>query len=164
MNIPLSFSGVLAFSLLTALAGETQNSLTKSEHQVPRWSQQACPQISVSCPASFKDGEAITFKAGVVSGNPNVVPTYNWTVAVGRIIEGQGTSSIKVDTLGFGRTFTATVSIAGFDPKCPATASCSIFPGTPVAPAVLFDRYYPKSMVPAAPKKLCARRRGVRRR
>ncbi len=124
---------------------------------------QICPQISVSCPSSFNEGEPITFTAEVVGGNPNVVPSYHWTLETGRIIQGQGTPSIKVDTLGFGRSFTATVSIAGFDQSCPATASCSIIPGTPAPPAVLFDRYYPKSTVSTLPKKLRARRRAIRR-
>jgi hypothetical protein len=153
MNIPFLFSGVLAFSFLTALACVAQSS-----------SQQACPRVSVSCPSSFNDGEPIKFEVAVVGGNPTVVPSYNWTVHVGRIIEGQGTPSIKVDTKGFGRTFTATVSIAGLDPGCPTTASCSILPGTPVPPAMLFDRYYPKSAVMGAPKKLRARRRAIRQR
>jgi len=163
MDIRLSFPGACAFSLLTTLTGAAQRLVTESEHHPLRWAQQACPQISVSCPASFKDGEPITFTADVLGGNPNVVPSYNWTVAAGPIIQGQGTSSIKVDTVGFGRTFTATVSIAGFDQSCPATASCSILPGAPAGPAVLFDRYYPKSIGPAVPKKLRARRRVTRR-
>jgi hypothetical protein len=163
MNIRLSFPAACAFSLLTTLIGATLSSVTESEHHAPRGSQQACPQIIVSCPSSFEDGEPITFTANVIGGNPNVVPSYNWTVAVGRIFEGQGTSSIRVDTLGFAQTFTATVSILGFDQSCPATASCSILPGTPAPPAVLFDRYYPKSTGPAVPKKPHARRR-VRRR
>jgi hypothetical protein len=162
MNIRLSFPGACAFSLLT-LTGAPQGSVTECEHRAPCWAQHSCPQISVSCPASFKDGEPITFTASVNGGNPNVVPSYKWTISAGRIVRGQGTSSIEVDTLGFGRTFTATVRISGLDQSCPTTASCSIIPGTPAPPAVLFDRYYPKSTVSAAPKKRHARRRVHRR-
>jgi hypothetical protein len=90
-----------------------------------------------------------------------VIPQCNWTIAAGRIIQGQGTSSIKVDTLGFGRTFTATVSVVGFDQSCAATASCSILPGLPAPPAVMFDRYYPKS-IGAAPKRTHRRRKSTR--
>ncbi len=121
--------------------------------------QHMCPQISVSCSPHFNEGEPITFTASVNGGNPNVVPSYNWTIAEGRIIQGQGTSSITVDTVGFGRTFTATVRISGLDQGCPTTASCSILPGLPAPPAFLFDRYYPKSTVSAVRKKLHARRR-----
>ena len=162
MNIRLSFPGACAFSLLTTLTGAAQSSVTECEHHAPRWAQHACAQISVSCPSSFKEGEPITFTVSVNGGNPNVVPSYNWTIAAGRIVQGQGTSSIKVDTLGFGRTFTATVIISGFDQSCPTTASCSIVP-LPAPPAVLFDRYYPKSTLSAAPKKLHTRRRVHRR-
>ena len=163
MNIRLSFPGACAFSLLTTLTGAAQSSVTEREHHAPGWAQHACPQISVSCSPYFKEGEPITFVASVNGGNPNAVPSYNWTIAAGRIIEGQGTSSIKVDTAGFGRTFTATVRISGFDQSCPTTASCSMLGGLPVQPAFLFDRYYPKSTVSAAPKKLRTRRRVHRR-
>jgi hypothetical protein len=92
-----------------------------------------------------------------------VIPQYNWTIAAGRIIQGQGASSIKVDTLGFGRTFTATVSVVGFDQSCAATASCSILPGLPAPPAVMFDRYYPKSAFSVSPRRTRARRTAIRR-
>jgi hypothetical protein len=159
MNIRLSFSGACAFSLITALTGAAPGSVTESEPQP----QQVCPQVTVSCPSSFEDGEAITFTASVVGGNPSVVPTYNWMITAGRIIEGQGTSSIKVETLGFGRSFTATVNVSGFDQSCAKTASCSILPGAPAPPAVLFDRYYPKSNFTTAPKKPRSRRKFIRR-
>jgi hypothetical protein len=159
MHIRLSFPGACAFSLLTTLTGAAPSSVTECEYHAPGWAQRACPQISVSCSPYFKEGEPITFVASVNGGNPNVVPSYNWTIAAGRIVQGQGTSSIEVDTLGFGRTFTATVRISGLDQSCPTTASCSIIPGTPAPPAVLFDRYYPKSTLSAAPKKLHTRRR-----
>lgn len=162
MNIRVSYLGVCAFYLLTTLNGAAQGPVTASEHLPQHWSQQSCPQIGVSCPSSFKEGETITFSANVTGGNPNVTPLYNWTVAAGKIIQGQGTSSIKVDPVGFGQNFTATVSISGFDQSCPATASCSLLPGTPAAPAVLFDRYYPISTVPAARKKRRVRRRVIR--
>jgi hypothetical protein len=126
--------------------------------------QHICPQVSVSCPSYFNQGYPITFTASVNGGSPNVVPSYNWTISAGRIVQGQGTSSIKVDTAGFGgHGFTATVSISGFDQSCPSTASCSIVPGLPAPPAVLFDRYYPKSPFSATGKRRHARRRVHRR-
>jgi hypothetical protein len=160
MNTCPSFPACVFF-LLTTLTG-AQSPVTESE-PAQRWSQQACPRVGVSCPSSFKEGEPIIFTVDVIGGDPKVVPSYNWSISAGRIIEGQGTSSIKVDTLGFGQAFTGTVSISGFDQICPATASCSIIPGTPAPPAVLFDRYYPKSTVKVARKKLRARRRVIRR-
>lgn len=137
MNSRLSSSAACVLFLLTALTGAAQTSVLESGER-----ERVCPQVSVSCPATFKEGEAITFTAGVVGGDPNVVPRYTWTIVMGRIIEGQGTSSIKVDTLGFGRAYTATVSISGFNPGCPATASCSLIDESGmVPPARKFDSY-----------------------
>src|SRR2546426_8367870 len=46
-------------------------------------------------------------------------PTYHWTVSAGRIIDGQGTPSIRVDTNGLaGQTLTATVSVGGYTLDC----------------------------------------------
>lgn len=138
MNSHLSSSAGFVFSLLTALTGAAQNSVMDSAER-----ERACPVVSVSCPSFLKDGEPITFTASVVRGDPNVVPRYTWTIAAGRIIEGQGTSSIKVDTFSFGgHAYTATVSISGFDPSCAATASCSFVDESGmVPPSRKFDSY-----------------------
>ncbi len=163
MNIRLSFSSACAFSLLTSLTGLAPKPLIEIEHHALSWSQEECPQISVSCPSSFEPGEAIKFKEDIVGGNPNVVPSYSWTVSRGRIIEGQGTAAIKIDTLGFGKNFTATVRVTGFDPSCSVTASCSNMIDHNAPPAVLFDRYYPKANARAVPKKVRTKRRTIRR-
>lgn len=159
MNSRHSSSAACVFSLLTALTGAAQTSVMDSAER-----ERVCPRVSVSCPTSVKEGEAITFTADVAGGDRNVVPRYNWTIATGRIIEGQGTSSIKVDTFGSGgHAYTATVSISGFDPSCSTTASCSLIDESGmVPPAVLFDTYYPKSIGAAARKTTRRRRRPIR--
>jgi hypothetical protein len=124
--------------------------------------QQSCPRISVLCPSDIKVGESVVFSANVVSGNPNATPTYSWEVFGGIVIEGQGTPAIRVNKVGR-QGVTATLSVGGLDSACAKTASCSILPGTPAAPAVLIDRYYPKSTVSPARKKLRARRSVYRR-
>ena len=97
------------------------------EERVLRDLQDACPRISVSCPAEYKDGDPLTFTAVISGGNPKVVPAFSWEVSAGRIIQGQGTASIKVDMSSFGgRTPTGTVTVSGFDSACPATASCTL--------------------------------------
>ena len=54
-----------------------------------------------------------------------MTPNFNWTVSAGRIIEGQGTGSIKVDTTGSGRpNARATLSMGGYPLDC--SASCSV--------------------------------------
>ena len=126
MIVRLSFSAIRAFILFAILITAAENSPAHGEHALS-YSQKACPTISVSCPSDFKDGEPLTFTARVDGGNPNVIPIYNWTVSAGKIIRGQGSSSITVDTVGIAdHAFTGTVSVAGFNLACPATASCSL--------------------------------------
>jgi PKD domain-containing protein len=80
----------------------------------------------VSCPSEVEAGQPITFTASVTGGDPNMTPTYNWSVSAGTISSGQGTSTITVDTTGTaGQSVTATVTIGGVDPSCNATASCT---------------------------------------
>jgi len=139
MNTRLSSSGAGLFSLLTALTGAAQTHVMDRAER-----ERACPVVSVSCPSLLKDGQPITFTASVVGGDPSVVPGYTWTIAAGRIIEGQGTSSIKVvDPRGFGgHAYTAAVSISGFDPNCAHTASCSLIDESGmVTPSRKFDSY-----------------------
>ena len=102
-----------------------------------------CPTVSVSCPSEVDAGAPITFTASVSGGDPNMQPTYNWSVSAGTISSGQGTSSITVDTANAGGgTITATVSLGGADPACTGTtASCSTQVKTPIPPAVKFDEY-----------------------
>ena len=152
----------LCLFLLGGLQSIPVQNLPIQNRQV-RDSQYACPTISVSCPAEVKDGEPIIFTVTVSGGDPNVVPVYNWEVSTGRIIEGQGTASIKLDIRVFGgHSPTATVTISGFDSACARTASCSMAPVEHAPVAVLFDRYYPKSAVKVTRKKPGARRRAIR--
>ncbi|HVF51023.1 MAG TPA: hypothetical protein VNA19_13095 [Pyrinomonadaceae bacterium] len=99
-----------------------------------------CPTVRVSCPDTGTIGQPVTFTADVSGGDPNVTPTFNWSVSNGTISSGQGTSSITVDTTGVTGTITATVDVGGFARDCPASASCTVsFPVTPVFRK--FDEY-----------------------
>jgi hypothetical protein len=87
-----------------------------------------CPTVTVSCPDTItRAGEPVTFTANVSGGDPNVTPTFNWTVSAGTISSGQGTSSITVDTTGVagGQSITATVDVGGYDRTCSTSASCT---------------------------------------
>jgi hypothetical protein len=101
-----------------------------------------CPAPTVSCPDRVEQGTPITFTAG---GNLNATPAisgYNWTVSAGTITSGQGTPSITVSTDGLaGQSVTATVELAGVDPSCPRTASCTAQVPPPPVKARLFDEY-----------------------
>ncbi|MDQ3666030.1 MAG: PKD domain-containing protein [Acidobacteriota bacterium] len=85
-----------------------------------------CPTVAVSCPSEVEEGSPITFNASVTGGPSSMMPTYNWSVSAGTITNGQGTSSITVDTAGLGgSSVTATVEVGGVEPACGRTASCS---------------------------------------
>jgi len=86
-----------------------------------------CPTVNVTCPEAGNENAPVTFTANVSGGSPNITPGYNWTVTAGRIISGQGTPSITVDTNGLaGQTVRASVDITGFGTPCPASCSVSI--------------------------------------
>jgi hypothetical protein len=67
-------------------------------------------------------------------------PTYNWTVSAGRIISGQGTPRITVDTNGLaGQTIRADLDLGGYGMPCPASCTTSI---PVVNKPRKFDEYY----------------------
>ena len=86
-----------------------------------------CPTAAIVCPDNVVADGPLTFSTTVTGGSAGVSPLYNWTVSAGRIVEGQGTSSIKVDTTGLrGQTVQATVSIGGYNLDCSASCAVSI--------------------------------------
>ncbi len=81
-----------------------------------------CPTVVIECPDRVELNQPLTFSSKVTGGSPNVAQIYNWTVSAGRIIDGQGTSTIHVDTTGLaGQTVTATLSMGGYNLDCSAT-------------------------------------------
>lgn len=91
-----------------------------------------CPVISVSCPNSVESKESISFEATVSGGDPEMIPTYEWSLSAGKIISGQATRKITVDVSGLSReSVTATVSVGGAHPLCATVASCTIIRGLP---------------------------------
>jgi hypothetical protein len=105
---------------------------------------QQCPTVTVSCPDTAPENleDALTFTANVSGGDPNVTPTFNWTVSAGMISSGQGTSAIKVDTTGTGgQTVTATVDVGGFPRECRTSNSCTTNIAKKTAPPVKFGEY-----------------------
>jgi hypothetical protein len=99
-----------------------------------------CPTVQVSCPDSATENAPVTFSATLTGGTPTITPTYNWTVSAGRILSGQGTRAISVDTTGLaGQTIRATLDVGGYDQACPGSCSVSI----PIEiKARKFDEYY----------------------
>jgi hypothetical protein len=86
-----------------------------------------CPNVSIYCPDVQQAGTPITFTASVSGGTPGVTPVYNWVVSAGKILSGQGTATITVDTAGLaGQPITATVEVAGYNLECRAQCQASV--------------------------------------
>ena len=83
-----------------------------------------CPNVAIECPDRVVVNEPVTFRS-TVSGGSNVRQIYNWTVSTNsRIIDGQGTDTIHVDTTGLaGQSITATLSMGGYNLDCSATCT-----------------------------------------
>jgi PKD-like domain len=101
-----------------------------------------CPAPAASCPDAVDQGTPITFTVGGRLEATPAISGYNWTVSAGTITSGQGTPSITVSTDGLaGQSVTATVELAGVDPSCPRTASCTSSVRPLPAKPRLFDEY-----------------------
>ena len=99
-----------------------------------------CPNVTVSCPDAASENAPTTFTATIGGGSPGITPTYNWTISAGKIISGQGTPSITVDTTGLaGQTIRANLDVGGYGMRCPASCATSI---PIVNKPQKFDEYY----------------------
>ena len=90
--------------------------------------QSKCPTVSVTCPDTvYLGGDVLSFVVSVTGGDPDVTPTFNWTVSNGTIDSGQGTVAIKLDLSGVtdSTTVTATVDVGGYDRECSTSNSCT---------------------------------------
>ncbi len=90
--------------------------------------QPVCPAIEVLCPNKVALDQPLTFTSLSTGGVPaKVSPVYNWSVSAGKIIEGQGTSTIKVDTTGLGgQMVRATLSMGGYSLECSGECGVTI--------------------------------------
>ena len=81
-----------------------------------------CPSIAVLGPAGIpKPGEGMVFRAQVQGFDGT--PGYSWMASTGEIVEGQGTSSIRVKNIDRFKNLTVTLRVAGLPEGCPNTAS-----------------------------------------
>jgi hypothetical protein len=83
-----------------------------------------CPTIMVACrQADSSAGSRVTFLASTTEDYESLI----WTVTEGKILSGQGTREITVDTAGVdGRKITATVEMKLEDYPHSYTASCAV--------------------------------------
>lgn len=103
-----------------------------------------CPTLSVSGGGIVEPGQAMSFRANLTGGTGNSAVSYTWSVSNGRIVRGQGTSSIEVDTAGLDNTnITATVNISKpcATKTCATTASETGSVAKKVVEAVMVDEF-----------------------
>jgi hypothetical protein len=85
-----------------------------------------CPKLIIECPTEIPEsGKTYTVKVRVEGDNSNQELSYNWSVSNSEIIEGQGTSSLKVRISDPGKGVTATVEVNGIKLDCDRVVSCS---------------------------------------
>ena len=83
-----------------------------------------CPNIQLKAPDSVAQGTQARVSTILAGGDRSV--TYRWAVSSGKIISGQGTPSILVDTAGLaGASVTATLELGGVSKQC-ATTTASV--------------------------------------
>lgn len=106
----------------TELCQATASTLVTVKPVAPK---PTCPTVGITCPQQIKAGQPITFSSTLSGASGNVPSIFNWTVSGGRIISGQGTNTITVDTSGLeGQSLKAGLSMGGYEVDC--AASCTI--------------------------------------
>jgi len=100
-----------------------------------------CPNILISCPDKISINQPVTFSASVAGGSPNVAQVFQWTISAGKIVSGEGTNNITVDTTGLaGQSVRATLIMPGYqDLNC--TASCVVQIPNELPVCRKFDEY-----------------------
>jgi hypothetical protein len=103
-----------------------------------------CPTLSVTGGGIVESGQVMAFRANLAGGTGNAAVSYTWSVSNGRIVRGQGTSAIEVDTAGLDNTnITATVNISNpcSTRSCVTTASETGSVAKKVVEAVMIDEF-----------------------
>jgi len=87
-----------------------------------------CQMVSVEVSAKEVDeGMPVVFGAKLNAVVPTAKPEFKWHITAGTITEGEGTSSITVDTAGLGgQSIEATVSVSGVSTVCSTSATQSV--------------------------------------
>ena len=88
----------------------------------------ACLMISIACAEGPRcKGKNKKLVAIVSSSDPNLKPTFKWCLSAGRIVKGQGTAIVEIDTNGLKEEVVTVVVIVGGGPKfCSNVASYMI--------------------------------------
>ena len=107
-----SYKGMV--TQMSYIAAQKDRVLCPSYYESPRgfasvFIELCCPSLNLSCPDSHPQaGEQLTLSASTSAQHSS----FHWTITIGKILSGQGTSSIVVDTSGLeGLTLIATVEL-----------------------------------------------------
>lgn len=85
-----------------------------------------CPKLVITCPDELPEsGKTYVVKVRVDGANQTKKLSYKWSVSSGEIVDGQGTSTLKVRFTKPWESLTATVEVGGLPDGCGNTASCS---------------------------------------
>ena len=88
-----------------------------------------CPAVDVVGPSYIVEpGEPVAFTAILSENSLNYDINYEWSVSSGEILEGQGTTRIKVLYKDFGKNLTATVLLKGLPEICGIPADSDTVP------------------------------------
>ena len=101
---------------------------------------QTCPKINVSGGGVVAPGDPMSFTV-YVEGDESGKLSFDWQITTGKIIEGQGTSTITVLKNDVTENLTATVKIKGLPEGCPNTDSETYLVEPPRRVAVLNDEF-----------------------
>jgi hypothetical protein len=104
------------------------------------WAQESrgrdCPVISVS---QVEAGPGLIYKANIQGGDLSVTPKFNWTIADGKILSGQGTAEVSIE-VDRSYSFSVLVEVTGYAADCPNKAGYSLIIDRP-PPSRKFDDY-----------------------
>lgn len=84
-----------------------------------------CPTVTVSCQDTTAPDRPVTFTADISGGDPDVTPTFKWSVPGFQIASGQGDSQMTVEPPTQVGKVRATVKVGGYERSCSMTASCT---------------------------------------
>jgi hypothetical protein len=85
-----------------------------------------CPKLVITCPKEVPEfGKTYVVQVRVDGADSTKKLSYKWSVSSGKIVDGQGTPTLKVRFSDAGESLTATVDVGGLPDGCETSASCS---------------------------------------
>jgi hypothetical protein len=126
-NISLQSSRTGLHKLLGKSETAHDRSLLINQKPLEPCTTDLCPPIAIECDNQCV-GRELRFRAYFTFSCPGRKPTYKWKVSAGKIVSGQGTDTITVDSRRAGkRSISVTVEIGNAIPdSCRDTATLTI--------------------------------------